>query len=283
MNADVSLSNIAKPTKPVVDSHRSKWKSNCQERSRSARGNLLSLPNIPFTALVASRLGTECRCESCGVGASVWFNWQFANKRQTPEDLRRIAFFAQWKELRRGILYHCRICDEVWYLDGKAEQMTHVSSERRPLVLEWDREETVVPSDISEIVERIGPTPSDEYDNEQGRRVTPCKVVTRSGEVFETAMICVQLDAPIQDHMLFRLGSEIAGVSARAFALPREVREASSKALQVQCTHMTNRKLRLLLPHLLPRSNALGLIPAKNQYKPLKYLVSPAGFEPATY
>jgi hypothetical protein len=220
--------------KPVVDFHRGKWKSIGQETSRSAQGNLLSPSNIPFTAPGASRLDAESRCEACGAGASVWFNWQYANDRQTPEDLRRIAFFAQWKELRRGTLYHCRICDEVWHLDGKAEQMTHVSSERQPLVLEWDREETAVPSDISEMVERIGPTPPDVYGNEQDRRITPCKVVTRSGEVFETAMICVQLDAPVQDHMLFRLGSEIAEVSASAFALPREVREASSRAQEMR-------------------------------------------------
>jgi hypothetical protein len=34
--------------------------------------------------------------------------------------------------------------------------------------------------------------------------------------------------------MLFRLGSEIAEVSASAFALPREVREASSRAQEMR-------------------------------------------------
>jgi hypothetical protein len=112
--------------------------------------------------------------------------------------------------------------------------MTPVSPERPRLVLDWDLEKTAMPSDISEIVERIGPTPPDLYGNEKTRRVTPCKVATRSGEVFETAMICVQLDAPDQDDRLFRLGSEIGEVSPSAFALPREVREASSRAHEMR-------------------------------------------------
>jgi hypothetical protein len=112
--------------------------------------------------------------------------------------------------------------------------MTHVKPERLPLVLDWDRLELALPLAQSVIIERIGPTPPDVYGNEKERRVTPCKVVSRSGEVFETAMICVQLDAPVQEHMRFRLGSEIAEVSESAFALPRSVREASSQAHEMR-------------------------------------------------
>jgi hypothetical protein len=190
--------------------------------------------NFAFTALGSSRLGAEPRCDACGAGASVWFNWQYANERQSPEDLSRIANYAHWRELRRGKLYHCRICKEVWHLDGGAELLTHVKSERLPLILDWDRLETALPPSLSAIIERIGPTPPDVYGNEKERRVTPCKVVSRSGEVFETAMICVQLDAPIQEHMRFRLGSEIAEISESAFALPRSVREASSQAHEIR-------------------------------------------------
>jgi hypothetical protein len=188
------------------------------------------MSNFPFTALGSSGLGAESGCDGCGAGASVWFNWQVANEQRSPEDLSRIANFAHWRDLRRGKLYHCRICNAVWHLDGGAERMTHVPPERLPIVLDWDRLEIVLPPTLSAIIERIGPTPPDLYGNEKERRVTPCKVVSRSGEVFETAMICVQRDAPVQEQIRFRLGSEIADISESTFALPRSVREASSQA-----------------------------------------------------
>lgn len=162
------------------------------------------------------------------------FNWRYANERRSPEDLSQIALFAYWKELRRGTLYRCRVCDEVWHLDGDAERMTHVQSERLPLVLDWNRKPIVLPPAVSNVIERIGPTPPDVYGNGKERRVTPCEVISRSGERFETAMICVQQDAPVQDHMRFQLGSEVAEVSESSFALPRAVREASSRAEEMR-------------------------------------------------
>jgi hypothetical protein len=184
----------------------------------------------PFTMLGSSRLGVEPHCPACRAGASVWFNWRFANERRSPEDLSRIAHFLHWKDLRRGVLYRCRLCDEVWHLDGDAEQMTHVQSERLALVLDWNRETPKLSTAVSARVERIGPTPPDVYGNGKERRVTPCAVMTHSGDQIETAMICVQRDAPVGDHMRFRLGSEIAKVSESPFALSRAVREASSRA-----------------------------------------------------
>lgn len=158
------------------------------------------------------------------------FNWRTANERRSPEDLSQIASFAHWRELRRGMLYRCRACDVVWHLDGDAEWMTHVQSERLPLVLDWNRVPIILAPALCDIIERIGATPPDLYGNGKERRVTPCEIISRTGERFETALICVQRDAPVQDHMRFRLGSEIAEVRESPFALPRAVREASSRA-----------------------------------------------------
>jgi hypothetical protein len=157
-------------------------------------------------------------------------NWRYANERRSPEDLNQIELFAHWQALRRGMLYHCRACADVWHLDGDAVWMTHVQSDRLPLVLDWNGSPIILPPALGNVIDRIGPTPPDLYGNGKERRVTPCEVITRSGERFETAMICVQQDAPVQDYMRFRLGSEIAEVSESRFALPRAVREASSRA-----------------------------------------------------
>jgi hypothetical protein len=183
-----------------------------------------------FTVLETSRIGVEPGCGACGAGAFVSLNWRTANERRSPEDLSQIAQFAQWEALRRGALYRCRACNEVWHLDGDAAWMTHVQAERLPLVFGWNRAPLILPPDLCDIIERIGPTPPDLYGNGKERRVTPCQVINRSGERFERAMICVQQDAPVQDHMHFRLGSEIAEICESPFALPRAVREASSRA-----------------------------------------------------
>ncbi|MCZ4429701.1 hypothetical protein O3S81_08320 [Agrobacterium sp. SOY23] len=112
--------------------------------------------------------------------------------------------------------------------------MTHVQPERLPLVLEWNQKVISIPSSASIIIDRIGSTPPDIYGNGRDSRVTPCEVTSQTRERFETAMICVQRDAPVQHHMRFRLGSEIAEVRESQLALPRVVREASSRAEEMR-------------------------------------------------
>jgi len=187
-----------------------------------------------FTTLGTSRLGVEPNCEACGAGATVWFNWAFAHEGGSSEYADRRAAFTQWKLLRRGALYRCNLCDEVWHLDGADQMMTHVGAARLPLVLEWDRQPITLATSIETRLDQIGPTPPDVYGNGRERRVTPCKITTTAGEEIDPAMVCVQLDAPVQDYGKTRLGSEIASVSDSAFALPLDVRLASSRAHEMR-------------------------------------------------
>lgn len=187
-----------------------------------------------FTILGTSRLGAEPACDACGAGATVSFNWRYAQERRSAEDVERINLFAAWKNLRRGKLYRCLACQAVWHLDGDSERMTHVNDERIELVLAWNAAPITLPADLVAIVQQIGPTPPDVYGNGRERRATPCAVETNSGEIFERAMICVQADAPVDDHLQFRLGSEIARIHESAFALPAEVRRASSLAPEMR-------------------------------------------------
>lgn len=187
-----------------------------------------------FVALGTSRLGVAPRCQACGAGASVSFNWHYSNQRRSPEDVSRIGLFVDWQVLRRGKLGACSVCGDMWHLDDSAEWMTHVPSERLSLVLEWDAETISLPPTILAAVQRIGPTPPDLYGNGRERRVTPCQVMTQSGEKVDRAMICVQRDAPVQGHLRFRLGSDIAELNESPFALPRIVREASGRAHEIR-------------------------------------------------
>lgn len=187
-----------------------------------------------FTMLGTTRLGVQPRCEPCGAGATISFNWRYAQERGSAEDLKQISLFSPWKTLRVGSLYRCNVCNEVWHLDGGGERMTHVAPERLDLVLAWDRSAIELSEALQAVLREISPTPPDVYGNGAERRVTPCTVETVSGERFEKAMVCIQRDAPIQDHMIFKLGSEIAQISESPFALPLAVREASSRAEEMR-------------------------------------------------
>jgi hypothetical protein len=187
-----------------------------------------------FTTVGTSRLGVDPSCTACGAGEVVSFNWAFAHERRSLEDMERIAPLVRWKSLRRGELYRCDVCDEFWHLDGSGQTMTHVSSTRLTLILAWDREPIKLADDLDARLEQIGPTPPDVYGNCSDRRVTPCKVVTTAGEKVDPAMICFQLDAPVQDYMHFRLGSEVAGIEVSQLALPLDVRLASSRAEEMR-------------------------------------------------
>lgn len=182
------------------------------------------------TYLSSSRLGAEARCSACGAGATMYFNWRYAQERRSDEDVARIELFEPWQDLRKGSLYRCRVCQATWHLDGHGGRMTHVEDSRLNLVLSWNAEPISLPGHLVSIVDQIEPTPPDVYGNGIERRVTPCAVRSKSGEVIENAMVCVQPDAPVESWMQFRLGSEIADIRPSANALPLAVRRASSRA-----------------------------------------------------
>jgi hypothetical protein len=112
--------------------------------------------------------------------------------------------------------------------------MTYVSKERTPLVLEWNAAPIVLGPHFEEVLTAIGATPPDIYGNGKDQRVTPCKVTTKIGQIFDPALICIQLDAPVQDYMQFRLGSEIGEIDESEFALPWDVRIASAQAMEMR-------------------------------------------------
>jgi len=187
-----------------------------------------------FTTVSTTRLGAEPTCGACGAGAGISFNWAFAHEQSRGNDLDRTAAFAAWMDLRRGTLFRCNVCHQAWHLDGREQTMTHVAEERLSLVLEWNKATDALTKDQQARLEQIGPTPPDVYGNWSDRRVTPCRVTTTTGEVVDPAMICVQLDAPVQSDMDFRLGNDVADLTGSEFALPLDVRLASSRAEEMR-------------------------------------------------
>ena len=192
------------------------------------------MSDSPVTTLRTSRLGAASTCDACGANSLLSFNWHHAIERGTADGLNHVATFREWQKLRRGQFFRCGVCNEVWYLDAGPGNLTHVQPERLPLVLAWSENAITLSAANLAIVDSIGPTPPDVYGNGRERRVTPCQVTTHAGERFDKAFICVQADAPVASHINFRLGSEIADVKESPFALPRAVREASSRAYEIR-------------------------------------------------
>ncbi|MEM6475234.1 MAG: hypothetical protein AAF687_03625 [Pseudomonadota bacterium] len=145
----------------------------------------------------------------------------------------RVEALSIWKTLRRGWLFRCKSCQEVWHLDGAGRKMTHVSSARLPLVLEWDEQPVALPKEVEAMLAEIKATPPDIYGNGSERRVTPCKVITAQREYVDPAMICIQLDAPVQNYANFRSGNEIVEIEKSELALPYDVRLACSEAEEI--------------------------------------------------
>lgn len=187
-----------------------------------------------FTVLGTSRLGIDPNCVECGAGGTISFNWDFLRERSNAEDRVRISNYLPWLKLRRGQLFRCKICEQVWHLDGAEQIMTHVSSDRLPLVLDWNRAPISLSEEVAAVLADIGATPPDIYGNGIERRVTPCSITTQSCEVVDPAMICVQLDAPVQDYMQFRLGHEVSSVQPSPHSLPLDVRLETSRAHEMR-------------------------------------------------
>lgn len=181
-----------------------------------------------------SRLGANPTCTLCGAGAIISLNWALAREHRRAQDVERLSAFISWRRLRRGELFQCEACHELWHLDGGCQILTHISPARLPLILEWDRQSIKLREDWKYRLDQIGSTPPDLYGNGTDRRVTPCKVVTILGEQVDPAMVCVQLDAPVEHHMQFRLGIDVAGIEESEFALPFEVRSATSQAEELR-------------------------------------------------
>jgi hypothetical protein len=138
--------------------------------------------------------------------------------------------FATAEPLRRGTLYQCKVCHRHWHLDADGEVMTHVPEERVPLIREWSRGEILLPRLLRNKVDEIGPTPADIYGNGKLYTETPCSVLTREGHTIDVAIFSIQRSAPFESGRPSRVATDIVDIFPSPFALPLDVRVASSQA-----------------------------------------------------
>lgn len=177
----------------------------------------------------------EAACGSCLTGRVYSFNWEFANAQQSASDWPSpdVSKFQHESDLRAGGLYRCLICGSHWYLDPAHYMMNSVEDGRLPMVLRWSESDLRLTQDIETTLSQIGQTSADVYGNGSQYKSFPCSVRTHSGEFIPIAIVSKQTHAPFEHHRSYRLSSDIACVQPSEFALPLNVRVATSQAHEV--------------------------------------------------
>jgi hypothetical protein len=145
-----------------------------------------------------------------------------------------VAAFVTPEPLRQGTLYRCRTCNRYWHLDAAKQMMSHVLEDRVSIIRAWDQKPILLSETIRNQLRLIGATPADIYGNGRQYTETPCCVETKDGERIDVAVVSIQLHAPFEQSREYRLGSDIAHVYASSFALPLNVRVATSQAEELR-------------------------------------------------
>lgn len=94
------------------------------------------------------------------------------------------------------------------------------------LLMEWSQGPVTLTARQMEQLSAIG-----YVAKHQGRREYPCSITTKRGEVYDTAVMTIQADPPLDGDS--RLASNILEIRPSPYALPLDVRVACSRALEV--------------------------------------------------
>lgn len=181
-------------------------------------------------------------CPSCDGAGYVSFNWGAAKQgtggplgRHAEPSLKYVRHLRRECALKFGSLYYCPTCGAKWYLDRSEQNMSCVPGDQLPVLMEWSRRKLVVPDEVVAVAREIGATPPDLYGNGAWYVRVPCEVVTKAGESIPMAMLSFQdtPQSPMSDDGI-RFADEIARIAPSEFAVPKEVRLATSQAPEIR-------------------------------------------------
>lgn len=184
---------------------------------------------------ISSRqIGKEANCSICQAGSTISFNWQYAQKNSKSDLPKNKDLYINPIELKTGTLFQCKSCKSHWYLDSNEQFMNHVKDEKLEIIHTWSDSDQKLSSKQAEALRSIGSTPPDLYGNGSKFIETPCQIKTKEGEIIECAIVSIQGHAPFEDWRNYRLASEIEKISVSRYALPLDVRLATSQADEIR-------------------------------------------------
>jgi len=146
---------------------------------------------------------------------------------------KRLAEFINPHPLKVGTLFECSTCGSHWYMEYEENYIDYIDDSWMPKILEWSSSHLVLTEQQEQLLEDIGSTPFREGYVKSRENDTPCTVRTKSGELFEFAIISKMVNAPYAQMIDYRLASEIEEISASQYALPLQIRTATAKAREI--------------------------------------------------
>jgi hypothetical protein len=182
----------------------------------------------------SQRLGRGPDCSKCGAGGIISFNWKYASTAPRAEFRKDLTVFVSPEQLRWGTLFRCESCGHPWYLDGEERFMNCVPRDRLALIHQWNQQPIVLSSEQIAKLKKIGRTPADIYGNGAQFHLTPCTVVTKSGQQIDVAIVSQQRHAPFEYWRQCRLATEIGHIDPSPHALPLSIRAATAEAKEMR-------------------------------------------------
>ena len=173
--------------------------------------------------------GSE-RCPYCETNYSGYrtsgFNWQSALKVEFPDLARYATALYKVEDLRLGSLWACRHCDYRFWLDSRENMMKAVPPKNRDVFTRWCSQPPVLSREQRAAIEALRPV-----DRHEGCREVPASV--RFSPLLDPCLAIIRLER--EPDVLFssdehvRLATDICAIEPTAYALPYDIRLATSK------------------------------------------------------
>jgi len=174
-------------------------------------------------------------CPKCDGRGYVSFNWQMAQERKGHAIDKYPKYLRLERALKFGFQYGCPVCSTKWFLDDFSKLISIIPESRLVIFEEWNNRELYLSEEMLAIANSIGATPPDVYGNGGHLVEVPCEVLTRTGEIFERAILSFQKNPPINfGDADVRLIDSIEQVRPSKFSLSREVRYATAQASEIR-------------------------------------------------
>ena len=168
-------------------------------------------------------------CDHCQRGSLISYTLTAAKTRDNPQTAKAATSLKHYRKLRFGAIYRCRHCRAAWHYNPDSDRMSFIQDQSLKLIRQWNRRPITLTPEQHLLLSKITPTQSLSFADRRYAKEVPCRVVTTDGSVFDCAIVSIQNYAP-HENASYRLGSEIAEISASPHLLPLNVRTATANA-----------------------------------------------------
>jgi hypothetical protein len=133
--------------------------------------------------------------------------------------------------LKSGYLFKCGACGQKWWLSPERETMVFIPRDRLMLLERWSSQALALSPPLLAKARSIGATPGHHLATRRDHAEVPCRVRTQGGEELDKCLIVFGTDPPLgPSTKVPRLADEIADILPSPFALPKEVRLATTRS-----------------------------------------------------